>query len=246
MKTTVIVLFILGTLINLLKGADLLLRPHQKRRIQIEAEKVTLWAEYTRPIEWYTKSLSKAQRILISIIATLAIAQLCVGTASAEHKMRVIVPILLMAGIFTTLLLLIMPDFKGNKWLFRARRSELSHKNKTLLIGAITYWLLLISVLWFAENRSGDSHSIISFIGLAVTLTVASVVIPLYVLFVDFFLVVVMLMLFYCPILLLEYALKLLRAISWRIVEYDKGAYAALTLITTVILGIVLGIINAK
>ena len=44
---------------------------------------------------------------------------------------------------------------------------------------------------------------------------------------------------FFTVVTVLELMLKFVRAIAWRIIEYNKGAYAALTLITTIILGIV-------
>jgi len=52
-KTPIIdILFALGVIINLLKGADLILRPHQQARIQAAMETVTLHLEELRPLRW--------------------------------------------------------------------------------------------------------------------------------------------------------------------------------------------------
>src|SRR6266849_1756696 len=48
-------LALVGILINLLKGADLLLRPNQQKWIQSKFESITLGLDDLRPIQWYSK-----------------------------------------------------------------------------------------------------------------------------------------------------------------------------------------------
>jgi hypothetical protein len=86
-KTTIVILFIIGTLANLLKGADLLLRPHQKKKIQERAETLTLWAEETKPVEWYAKLTSpKAQFVLLTTIAAITTAPLLASIFFNESR----------------------------------------------------------------------------------------------------------------------------------------------------------------
>ena len=46
MQLTVEILLIVGILVNLIKGADLILRPHQQKLVQDRIETLALWLDY--------------------------------------------------------------------------------------------------------------------------------------------------------------------------------------------------------
>lgn len=62
MQRTVEILLVIGILVNLIKGADLLLRTHQQKWLQDKFETLTLKLDYTRPLDWYMKG-GKAVRL---------------------------------------------------------------------------------------------------------------------------------------------------------------------------------------
>lgn len=46
-------LLAVGVFINVVKAAELALRPHQQRWLQDKSESLTLWLEYVGPLRWY-------------------------------------------------------------------------------------------------------------------------------------------------------------------------------------------------
>src|SRR6266849_4462101 len=61
-------LLALGIVVNIVKGGDLLLRPHQQRKVQSFFEDVTLKLESLRPIEWLKPLTSeRGQRRLLLV-----------------------------------------------------------------------------------------------------------------------------------------------------------------------------------
>jgi hypothetical protein len=246
-KTTIVILFIIGTLANLLKGADLLLRPHQKKKIQERAETLTLWAEETKPVEWYAKLTSpKAQFVLLTTIAAITTAPLLASIFFIRDISGIFV---LISPILTivSMLFLSRPTLKGTKWLFGDGSFSSSRKKVVSILGPIVGWFFLLSyvikfVIWMDKNFERSEPTVISFIGIGLI----CVVTPLLILFIVLSILWLSLMFFRFSLVILEYTLKIFRAIAWRIVEYDRGAYAALVLIATIILGGLLGIITSK
>lgn len=53
MTRTLELLLIVGILLNLVKGADLLLRPYQQKWLQEKWDSMTLRLHYTKPLDWY-------------------------------------------------------------------------------------------------------------------------------------------------------------------------------------------------
>lgn len=247
MKTTVVILFIIGTLVNLLKGADLLLRPHQKKMVQEQAETLTLWAEETKPVEWYAKLTStKSQFVLLAVIAVLTTVPLLAGMFFIRDMggtFIVFLPILTV----TSMLFLSRPAMKGTRWLFGDGSFSSSRKKVVSILGPIFGWLYIISLLirfvtWIDKNFERSASSVISTIAIGLI----CVTMPLYILFVVLSILWLSLMFFHFSLVILEYTMKIFRAIAWRIVEYDNGAYAALVLIATIILGILISIITLE
>src|SRR5260370_42404468 len=74
MQRTVEILLVLGILVNLVKGADLLLRAHQQRWLQDKFELLALKLDYTRPIEWYLKkSLIKSAFSVAEVVVLIVL-----------------------------------------------------------------------------------------------------------------------------------------------------------------------------
>jgi hypothetical protein len=53
LKYVLQILLVVGVFINLVKGADLILRPHQQKWLQEQFESLALWLDYTRPLRFY-------------------------------------------------------------------------------------------------------------------------------------------------------------------------------------------------
>ena len=49
MERAVDVLFVVGVIVNLVKGADLILRPHQQKWLQDKCNSLALYLDYTKP-----------------------------------------------------------------------------------------------------------------------------------------------------------------------------------------------------
>src|SRR6266850_7536554 len=65
MERTVEILLVIGLLVNLLKGADLILRPHQQKWLQDKFETLVLWFDYAKPIDWFIKK-DAAKKVYVS------------------------------------------------------------------------------------------------------------------------------------------------------------------------------------
>jgi hypothetical protein len=49
------ILLVLGVLVNLIKGADLLLRPHQQKWLQTVCDALALWLDDSRLLQWHVR-----------------------------------------------------------------------------------------------------------------------------------------------------------------------------------------------
>jgi hypothetical protein len=72
-EQTIDTLFVVGVLINVVKGADLLLRPHQQKWLQRKVDAATLFLDYTKPLEWY-KTHSIQRRVFKVAVVLLFVA----------------------------------------------------------------------------------------------------------------------------------------------------------------------------
>jgi hypothetical protein len=73
MNQTIEILFIVGVFVNLIKGADLILRPHQSAWIQDRFDSFALWLDFTRPLDWYAKRHGAKKIFLILLSLTVAV-----------------------------------------------------------------------------------------------------------------------------------------------------------------------------
>lgn len=249
METTVTALFILGILTNLLKGADLFLRQHQKKWIQAKAESLTLWLEYTRPVAWYAKLTSKKGKyVLISIIAILVISIFVLEDTPIARDVlfytTLFVPLILY--LLLSLFFLRRHLIKAVDWLFGDGSFRSSCRRVFILflitfLIFIAFFALLFSIVWLTEDASPSTKLVIRVVGGGLGVLIF---LPLGIITMELWLLGWSLIYITFLLKLFEYIFKLTRAIAWRVVEYDKGSYAALTLIFTMVLGVWLALIK--
>lgn len=259
-------LLILAVLINLIKGAELLLRPHQQQWLQSKCETLALWFDYTRPITWYMKPETTRAFFSLSYV-------LLIFTGSLLFAMNVnpgnkgIFHIVLFAFMMTMAMCLARlsvelrtdkektksqisrerVEKKLKEWLWRSPTITNSVLRQLILaigglICSVTLLLFLPALLigWILLSKSPYQPLQLVLLTIAVFIVIYRKRI-FYVMngianvgsLALFNLVLTLL------IVLCEFALKFLRGFMWRVVEYNKGPLAALTLFITILLGIV-------
>jgi hypothetical protein len=265
MELTVRILFIIGLLVSAIKGADLILRPHQQKWVQDKCDSLALHLEYTKPITWFTENgilqnwfwvfFLLGILLLLGLIrcwCLMPVAILIVwlyrkeldipkwlegefnSTTDSEASLENLLKYL--AKQEHALLSWLFDSESYLEYLFRSLMIALIHFGAICLIFAGMYavaalleiakpYLRHVSGLKNYMGRKFGPTVFVLFIAALVCLTVAGFPAVLVTIF--------MLLLFIAELLL-----KVMRSIAWRVVEYNKGAYAALVLIITIALGI--------
>lgn len=261
MQRIVEILLIVGILTNVLKGAEILLRPHQQKKVQTFFDHLTLKLEYTSPLKWFGYFLKNKIQVVFITIASLFLligylgillsdfADLYYERYSDDHSYPADIPIFVITiavaiciaiwAVPTSIVLI----YRGNrvvKWLYAEGNSSIFTKrlfyfwgvpvffNMVPILGlipivpaiilekilpSILFWIFLFIYALALVIVSGCW----SVIGFAAYFTFLAQITC------------------FC----LEVLVRLLRAIAWRIVEYNKGAFAAVILLFTVLLGVV-------
>lgn len=253
-------LFILGASLSVLKGADLLLREHQRRWLQQRFEFLTLWLEYLRPLPWFQR-VPFSFWATLGLFVTLTVAVLAVVVAFltgagtiAVFESNWLLQVLIHGPLF------LLSTGGAVLWSYITLHQVLDDGRtfRDFLVRFVT--ILGLSVLLHALNGVGTYgyhrlfawlfgyevvgvtdrsllHFYVTWSGLGATLTSLdgfNVLIGATVTVIVGLLVIVLQMV----LLLLEGLVALLRAIAWRVAEYQKGVWAALVLLITISLGI--------
>jgi hypothetical protein len=234
MNTTVSTLLIVGVLINLVKASDMILRPHQQKRLQESFERLTLWLEDTKPLNWY-KSLttSKGKYILLALslpaFMFLAVPRLGIGFGVVSAVFY-----------YAFLRLIFRSGLSITNWLL-GTRGFASFINRFFLFTAIEAIAFVLFIMTFRLTnhlfeRGEDAHwlMILALIVLILLLLLLLINILSGAIWLMGWIVVTATATF----LLLEILLKVLRGVAWRIVEHNRGVFAAITFIATILLGI--------
>jgi hypothetical protein len=249
---------LVGILSNLVKGGDLILREHQKMRVQSFCETATLRLEELKPLRWFVHLTTPHANMWLLVIGGIEIAALYVyslimmrrepsfGTLTGIEIVMQVIAIALSVASIPYIIRKIGP--RTMRWLFGDGRIPIFIRRyvKFVLSGyAIGFILLSIFFLsvWLV---SGSKSLVEAFVdepsfdqGGWVYVAGSLLVGP----FLTFFVIVFQVggLVGWCILtfFLLEIALKLLRGFAWRVVEYSKGAFAALILLFTVLLGFV-------
>ena len=234
----------------------------KKKKVQDNCEYLTLWLEDQNPIEWFQGlSSSRAHRwLLVFGIVEFAVAgvgafitqriELSVFVDDKFGRLNVIIFQILALAISSLSIPVIVRKLgpRTMKWLLADAKPLVFVRRYIALVAigyliALIYGIFLIGLIWLANPSHGifgaiesifDSKSLASkfylfgFLLIWPAFTYFWVMVQVGALVLWF---VVLL-----PVLLL--LLRLALTFAWRVVEYSKGAYAALLLIVTIILGI--------
>jgi hypothetical protein len=236
------ILFVVGALVSLVKAAELLLRPHQEKWLQEKFEWLALWLDYTRPLRAYQRS---RKHVYVGLFYTGPFVLGCFVVARmykhGHYPLWGVVAVVAIVGWIvirltimtveeedeTADLLGLRPPFDVIQyWIARAKGFG-SQLIKHGLLGGISVGLWC---LWlFLESRTDTTLEIILVFGvmlvfLSYTAWVGGSNLAITIVSVS--------------LLMLEGGLTIVRAIVWRIVEYNKGAFAAIVLIMTLALGV--------
>jgi hypothetical protein len=265
MKKLLDAVVIVGLLVNIVKASDLILRPHQQKQLQQSFESLVLWLEDCKPIIAVEQLLTpRAQDALLTgsyIFVVIWASISWIGFA----LMSFIVPSgpdgfgfdplisCLFVLINLPMLLLLLPRMRtlGRtlvKWLLSKGRFHLLLIKFLILNFSVYLWFILVLALIYLILRFFNPgihiNDVIQQIGvqdsLAQILYFVFGTITMPFLSLTLILYVIGLMVVFLTIAkwINEMFLKFIRALVWRIVEYNKGAFAALALIITVALGI--------
>jgi hypothetical protein len=243
-------LVIVGALISFLNLGDLLLRPQQKEAFHRFIENLTLALDYTRPMIWFARLGERKFAVVWPIISALLVfladprIRMIGGTPALlvdlwSNTFRVQTRGLFFLGSNTKFgyafvainLLIILTTF----WLIGSRVTVFLASGKRIIIFIVRVLAMYAATVVFAfalmagatYNQTSLSYAIVGVPGLLL-LSVPIVIVTIGMLMMSLTLLLFALRLF----------LKVSRAICWRVVEYSKGAWAAVIAILTAALGI--------
>jgi hypothetical protein len=248
--------FVIGLLVNILKASDMILRPHQQKRLQESVESLVLWLEDCKPISAVEHVMNpKVQDALLTasyavLVAWASLAWMFSVLISLSPGMRRIrnhrigsdpLVTILFVLINLPVLVLLLPRMKrlgraSVKWLLSDGKLTAFSRNYFLVyigsvIPVILEWALFFVLPHFLPEIQHSLWNVLYLIFGTLTMPFLSLILILQI--VGFVIVFLTLLKWTNEILL-----KMTRALIWRVVEYDKGIVAALVLIITVVLAI--------
>lgn len=272
MQSAVQILLVLGIVINLIKGADLILRCHQQKWLQDKLDTLALRLDYTKPLEWYKRKTigSKYWLLLCGLIffAAGTVAMLIVKS----HWMAVV---LLPGGCALSVELtahvaeqnrrldkigISVPRGVGESteklinWFMQSdTTAQLILKPTICALITAALSIAFERILYELVKRFPDrvmgamTVLVVLFFIFLVSRLLRLNLLPLWqkLRFVDFLMIfmgigAISVIMLISGLLMFtsELILKLLRGVTWRIAEYNKGAFAAIILLLTVVLGV--------
>lgn len=263
--STIDLLLFIGILSNVIKGGELILVKEQREQVQKFAEKTSLFLRNLKPLESLKLFSVEKVRFLTLVLSGIFVLQFLIALYFSMDQVSKYVEghlALLVTGLISFCLgWFMLPRFISkyghqlSVWLY-------SHGKGMLFVGRfLTFYALLMlflslllllflsSIVAFGPDtwptNLYDLDNIARRIFSEGSLLVYFIVIVLGLLYptwiyIGVLIVVSQFVLFQVLILyILELMLKFLRGLARRIAEYTKGAFAALLLIATCVLGIV-------
>lgn len=248
-KNTIHILFTLSLLLTLMKGADLLLRPHQQKWLQNKLETLTLKLNYSNIYKWYSKNLSSL------MIKSLGAFSLLIAASFLHEAVNRIFTTTIASNFIlflSTVGLAIFINFRtkpiqissfdyidGKDLREKNEKYPLSSYIKRSCRVILSYLLMitLILVIYYVGIYALDKFYLKQNLPVFLFSLISSLPVTL-----DFFgiLITLFLILLLSGIVgILHFLLRIIESICWRIVEYNKGAFAAINIIITVSLGVV-------
>lgn len=236
----------LGVIVNLFKGADLILRPPQRKQVQEAVETATLWLEELRPMRWRRHlSTPRGQKVILGICILECVAGLIIALIRQFEEggiSNVAEGLPAMAILVIPIALLIRYGPRSARWFFEPKsawRFILRFAGLWVILFVIIvsreFLPAIIAYFFIATGYYPLTYGIIFFLCILPVLYYSAILH-----------IAILIILCTLLIALLEGTLKIIRGVAWRVVEYDKGAYAALALLATIGLGILKIVIDAR
>lgn len=249
MQRTVEILLAIGILVNLIKGADLILRPHQQKWLQDKFETLTLRLSDTKPLTWFGHITNPVFFWVLALITGFPLAYALGQPLLFANSLRDL-------SFYTGLILLSLSSInkantyakgfisyiggtrdkkKGTSysfWTFIKRFLRVS-LSLIILCSLIGFAMYILSSLWL--HFSPHSKPVPKLELLRISFIPAW---PFIFHFLNILTVCSLIILAAGLLLVTEILLIFIRAVCWRIAEYNKGAFSAIILIVTVSLGV--------
>ena len=253
-------LLALGILVNIVKGGDLLLRPQQRRKVQSLFKRLYLRLESQRPIKGLQRLTSERgqSRLMLFGIGEFVLVvvidiylDIWSGESGESFTMGGFGVLLCSAAIFLSVLSRPLVTRLGGPKLMRWLLADPSffaflRRFAVVFIAGITVLGIYQATLWGAAYLmgTGDPFDTLELplekVGLATFVVGVGLLVafPPFVYFWMLTQVVGAALTMFVLRRLGVRLLKVVRALGWRLAEYNKGAWAALVLGTTVVLGL--------
>jgi len=233
--------FILGLLIQTTKLADLILRPKQQEWVRNICESATLRLEYLRPLTWFGEIQNhKVQNFLVAQTAIIGIA----FDASLKHFPFELTILYFWFTCIPALFVLHTRGLPLVRWIYASGefRSFIWRYFQFFLVGGGVKIFIAMLSAYLAEliplNLDPGNPLHVGALGIVMLFVFG----PIAVLSICIWIILVMgLLAIFGQLILFGLAALIVpfRAIAWRVVEYNKGPWAALTLLATACVGAV-------
>jgi hypothetical protein len=223
---------VVGILLILTKVTDLLLRPHQQARLQALVESAALKLSYASMIAAARRLARRRFWRLALLVAALVPLQMYLSIGMLQKMFRAdprttpeLVGLVVVLVFFVETLAAIPAAF-AFKWVLR----DDSSLRTAIRYGSLLMLLMVASLIgeWIVGNNIRWQNRVLNRMFGLIFMVGGSVVSALFIAAWIFALA-----------LLLHLLLRLLNAIVWRVVEYQRGAWAAVVAIATAVLGFV-------
>jgi hypothetical protein len=240
MHITVDVLLIVGLILNFVKAGDLILRPHQLKWFQDRFEHMTLWLDFTKPLKALKTLTSDDGRLALLVLGYVPAIFVLAATQAPQASEPKGISLITYLN-FGILIFLIKKGLPITRWLFGDGRVTSFLKRFMLLsIGqlvALVCLVLSVRLIVYLSDHSNEHFLLgaLFVVDILVLLALALLNLVYSTIWLACFLTIVASSI----LLIFEILLRFARGIAWRIVEYNKGAFAAIVLIVTVALGLI-------
>jgi hypothetical protein len=248
--------FIIGITLTVCKGAELLLLERQKKWLQEKFESLTIRVDDISPVKWFDTLKSKRAQIVILALSIIVGCALIVSISvdrysnpfgeserSVGERLNTN-PIYILVAWLLSLPFIFKIGVKVNSWIFEYKnmlKFLLKYVGYTLATLGLIYLMMFLSLLtgsivdgvWLFDVKPGSKG--FSVFSVMMVFTAA----PLGLMFYGNWAIYNFIIAFAFLQLLLNFILWLTKGFFWRVTEYNKGVYAAIILIITVILGVV-------
>jgi hypothetical protein len=223
---------VVGVLLTATKVADLLLRPHQQRRLQSLFETATLSLSYTSAMA-ASRRLARARFWwLVLVLAIIVPFQMMVALPVLGDMLRRAPQMtnelagLVVVMVFSATLVSTIPAAFVLRWIMRYE----SGTKTAIRFGAVSILLIAANVAAAAAVAADVrfEHRLVTQGVGALMLLTGAVTAAIHIA-----------ALLFAAVLLAHLVLRLVEALAWRVVEYQRGAMAAVVAIVTALLGVV-------